>query len=140
LNPFALANPQNIRVVAIMSQASISLLLLTIATGFYGCTNGVYAGEGEGTQGTAAPVKGICNAVDSEARITPQQLSKLEYLSKGNSTNAMRHLVGLPYCWVGQTEYFPLTTDPATWIGIMYDANGTYQGYTYSVNNNRALP
>lgn len=123
-----------------MIRISISIALCVIASSFYGCTTGVYAEEGESTQGAAAPVQNICNAVNSEATIAPSQISKLEFIAKGNSTKAMRRLVGLPYCYVGQTEYFPLTTDRSTWIGILYDASGTYQGYTFSVNNSGALP
>ena len=84
----------------------------------------------------ASPVQDQCQIVDPEAMLSREQLSRLIHLAEGNSTDAMRDLAGLPYCFVGNVEYFPLDVDRETWVGIRYNSAGTYQGYLFSTRNN----
>lgn len=102
------------------------------ATALYGCaTQPVNASRG----GATAPVKDVCELVERSARISREQLSKLIHIAEGNSSDAMRDLLGLPYCWVDTTEYFPMANHETTWIGITYDDQGIYRGFSFSANN-----
>lgn len=82
-----------------------------------------------------APVASHCQVVDAEAKLSTDEINQLIHVGKGNSTSAMRDRFGLPYCWVGNVEYFPKAEDTSTWIGIEYDAQGNYARYTFSANN-----
>lgn len=84
----------------------------------------------------ANPVQDHCQMVDPEATLSREQLNRLIHLAGGNSTDAMRDLAGLPYCFVGNVEYFPLESDRETWIGIRYNTVGMYEGYSFSTRNN----
>lgn len=86
------------------------------------------------TGGEAAPVQEF-RTIDSEARITREELERLTHIAPGNSTQAMHHFLNLPYAVAGNTEYYPMETDPTTWIGVQYDSQGNYVGYTFSAQN-----
>ncbi|MBD1865138.1 MULTISPECIES: hypothetical protein [Trichocoleus] len=122
-----------------MKQLAFGLLL---ATTMQQCQQDIGAELGLGTQAVAnnpyaaAPIQEQCQVVDPEATLSREQLSRLIYVAEGNSTDAMRNLAGFPYCFIGTVEYFPLDTDRETWIGIQYNAAGTYQSYTFSTRNN----
>lgn len=81
------------------------------------------------------PVRSECQIVIIEARITRHQLRQLLWIAPPQSTSAMRRMLGLPYCFIGPVEYFPLREDETTWIGLEYDRRGRYRGYLFSVNN-----
>ncbi|NJN89529.1 MAG: hypothetical protein HC878_03555 [Leptolyngbyaceae cyanobacterium SL_5_14] len=84
----------------------------------------------------AAPVRQQCQLVEQSASISRSQLSRLYHIAPGNSTSAMRSLLGLPYCFVGSVEYFPANFDDSgTWIAVRYNRRGRYVGYDFSFNN-----
>jgi hypothetical protein len=86
------------------------------------------------TGGEVAPVQEF-RTIDSEAQITREELARLTHVAPGNSTQAMHHFLNLPYAVAGNTEYYPLENDPTTWIGVQYDSQGNYVGYTFSAQN-----
>lgn len=86
------------------------------------------------TGGEAAPIQEF-RTIDSEARITREELERLTHIAPGNSTQAMHHFLNLPYAVAGNTEYYPMETDPTTWVGVQYDSQGNYAGYTFSAQN-----
>ena len=80
-------------------------------------------------------VSNHCQMVDATQVISSENLSKLIHIAEGNSPEAMHKLLGLPYCFVGSTEYYPVDRDRTTWIGITYDDDGNYEGFKISANN-----
>lgn len=83
------------------------------------------------------PVDSFAQIVEPKARISRETLLRLNHVAIGNSDRAMRDLVGTyPYAFTGNTEWYPIKNDPATWIGLEFDENGSYQGFKFSFNNN----
>jgi hypothetical protein len=72
-------------------------------------------------------------------RITRRQLHRIAsgYYAPGQSTRAMRSLLGSPYASSPEAnvEWFPIKEEPSTWFGAKYDTRGRYVGYTFSPNN-----
>lgn len=97
-----------------------------------------------------ASVEYACHKVNESGSITRAQLARLVHVAPGNSAEAMRDFLGLPYCYNGTevkthltgqryfskgTEWFPIFEDPAgTWVGLDYE-DGLYKGYRFSANN-----
>jgi hypothetical protein len=78
--------------------------------------------------------------VNPHKRISRKRLADLtvhRYYSRGQSTRAMRSLLGSPYASSpdAQIEWFPIQEEPTTWYGAMYDRQGRYVNYTFSTNN-----
>lgn len=97
-------------------------------------------GAGKGTAIAApshemAPVKGRCTLHNTLGDISREQLSRLIHIAPGNSGAAMHELLGAPYCFTFDTEYYVLDPQDGLWVGVQYDAQGLYQGYIFSANN-----
>jgi hypothetical protein len=87
---------------------------------------------------SAQPVEEYCQEdkiINQSARISREELSRLPHIAPGNSTAAMHHFLNLPYCVIGNSEFYPADWDEATWIAINYTIGGTYDYYGFSANN-----
>lgn len=113
---------------------SMAILLGASGLFLYGCTTTGGTAQADLPNETL-PVSDHCQMVDVNGEISSAALSKLIHIAEGNSPKAMRSLLGIPYCFVGNTEYFPLDRDRTTWIGVTYDDEGNYEGFKISANN-----
>lgn len=85
---------------------------------------------------------GECEAiVQTEARLTREQLAQLLIIPERDSKERVRQIVSEPYCRlpelnvrsgvVAEREAYPLAFDPQTQLVILYE-NDEYAGYRFS--------
>lgn len=113
---------------------SSAAILGASALFLYGCSSTGGVAQADNPAETRS-VSNHCQIVVEGAEINAYQLSKLMHIAEGNSQTAMRKLLGLPYCFVGNVEYYPVFRDRTTFVGIEYGDDGTYKGFKFSANN-----
>lgn len=57
------------------------------------------------------------------ARISRRQLWRINHLAPGQSVRAIRSVVGAPYALDSTTDWYPLSANTDTWIGIPFSGD-----------------
>lgn len=83
------------------------------------------------------PVYKETQVIIPQSRMSRNDVHRLGYIAPGQTTAEMRGTFGAPYATDGKrTEYFPIQEDDTTWVAVHYGADGRYEGYNFSANNN----
>lgn len=80
--------------------------------------------------------------VQSEAKLSRQQLAKLLSVPEGKKKQTVQEIVKTPYCKLAdlqirtgataQREAYPLEFDPQTWLIVLYEGD-QYAGYRFNL-------